>query len=144
MRMHIIFAEFFLDAAIKWDVCIYAPMRSESWLKREKEYFWFHVKLFIRKGVTMTNNKVDWHERRNIFYNDEEQKNIVTKKFKNDSDDSFIQEWCQFTCVYFAFILLLYTWTISSFLHSVFAMFDFDSKGTFENVVKNSKQIHIH
>ena len=29
-------------------------------------------------------------------------------------------------------------------LHSVFAMFDFDSKGTFENVVKNSKQIHIH
>ncbi len=92
----------------------------------------------------MTNNKVDWHERRNIFYNDEEQKNIVTKKFKNDSDDSFIQEWCQFTCVYFAFILLLYTWTISSFLHSVFAMFDFDSKGTFENVVKNSKQIHIH
>ena len=115
--MHIIFAEFFLDAAIKWDVYIYGSMRSESWLKREKEYFWFHVKLFIRKGVTMTNNKVDWHERRNIFYNDEEQKNIVTKKFKNDSDsdDSFIQEWCQFTCVYFAFILLLYTWTISSF-----------------------------
>ena len=30
------------------------------------------------------------------------------------------------------------------FLHSVFAMFDFDSKGTFENAVKNSKLIQIH
>ena len=26
------------------------------------------VKLFIRKGVTMTNNKVDWHKRRSILH----------------------------------------------------------------------------
>ena len=83
----------------------------------------------------MTNNKVDWHERRNVLYNDEEQKNIVTKNL--ETAQMILSS--EIGVNLLASILRLYYFCtheqLLPFCILCLLRLIFDSKGTFENNV---------